>query len=194
MLRSFPETIERGCKGGSAKIYDECGDQHALFRAALAEANRTGKTLLVSYGAEWCIWCHVFHDYVAGVSGTFTHTFSDHADVTRDTATMFEMPKPEAEAEAELLERFVAENFVLVHLEMRYADGADEAIASTGFDPFDVAWLPFIFTVSPDGRFGAYLDHDTVESRREGVFWFRGYHRQALIGELERLRAAALAN
>ncbi len=190
-LKSFPEVIERACRGGSAKIYDECGDQFSLYKTALAEANRSGRTLLVSYGAEWCIWCHVFHDYVTGVSGSFTHTFSDQNDVTRDTATMFEAPSPNANAEAETLASFVARTFVLVHLEMRYASGADDAIASTGFDPYDVTWLPFIFTVTPDGRFGAVLNHETVESRREGVFWFRGYHRTALIRELERLRDAA---
>ncbi|MEO1537640.1 MAG: hypothetical protein AAFR73_07895 [Pseudomonadota bacterium] len=191
-LTAFPMTIERACRGGSANIYDECGDQHALFKAALAEANRRGKVLLVSYGAEWCIWCHVFHDYVKGVSGSFTHTFSDPADVTRDTATMFETPTGQAEAEATALASYAAESFVLVHLEMRHARGADEAVASTGFDPNDVQWLPFVFTVSPEGEFGASLDHDTVESRREYLFWFRGYQREALMRELERMRNAAL--
>ena len=190
-LRVYPDTIERSCRGGSAKIYDECGDQHALFEAALTEANRTGKTLLVSYGAEWCIWCHVFHDYVTGVSGRFTHTYSDHSDVTRDTATMFEAPFPQNEAEAKALARFVSESFVLVNLETRYATGSDQAVASTGFDPHEVTWLPFVFSVRPNGKFGASLDHDVVEARREGVFWFRGYHRQALTGELERLLEAA---
>ncbi len=191
VLRAYPEQIERSCRGGSAKIYDECGDQEALFHKALDEARRRDKILLVSYGAEWCIWCHVFHDYVTGVSGTFTHTYSDPEDVTRDTATMIETPSPRAMAEADELARFVAENFVLLHLEMRYAAGADAAVAYTGFDPYDIRWLPFIFTVSKDGSFGAYMNHDTVESRREGVFWFRGYQRPALIGELTRIRDAA---
>lgn len=190
-LTTFPERIQRACRGGSAKIYDECSDQMALYQAAFAEAQRQGKTLLVSYGAEWCIWCHVFHDYVTGVSGSFTHTYSDYSDVSRDTATMIETPSPHAESDAIALAEFVAENFVLVHLEMRYAPGADDAVASSGYDPYDVTWLPFIYTVGPDGSFGAHLEHDAVESRREGLFWFRGYHRNDLTQELIRLRDAA---
>ena len=191
-LTTFPSEILRACRGGSAKIYDECSDQRTLFHEALSEARRTDKVLLVSYGAEWCIWCHVFNAYVTGTSGMFAHTYSDQDDVTRDTAVMFETPSAEMEKEARALEAFVADNFVMLHLEYRYSTGADAVVAATGFDPDQIRWLPFIFTVSQDGAFAMELDHDLVEERREGVFWFRGYRRGALLAELTKLRDAAL--
>jgi hypothetical protein len=48
----FPEDIDPQCRGGKARMFDECGDQSALFTAALERSKREGKVLLVEYGAE----------------------------------------------------------------------------------------------------------------------------------------------
>lgn len=72
---SFPERIDPQCRNGKARVFDECGDQLALFTAALAKANSEGKTLLVEYGAEWCIWCHVFDAHISGEHGEFRYTY-----------------------------------------------------------------------------------------------------------------------
>jgi len=57
---SYPETLDPDCRDGRAKLYDECGDQLALFDEAFARAQAENKILFVNYGAEWCVWCHVF--------------------------------------------------------------------------------------------------------------------------------------
>jgi len=72
----FPAAVDPQCRDGSATIYDECGDQLALFRTALARANAENKVLLVEYGAEWCIWCHVFNAYINGDKGRFRYTYA----------------------------------------------------------------------------------------------------------------------
>ena len=188
----FPRDIDPECRGGRAKIYDECTDQQTLFTQALAEARRQDKVLMVSYGAEWCIWCHVFYDYVSGVSGKFTHTYSDYDDKERFTSTLYERAKHDVTAEAQALGSFVADNFILLHLENRYAQGADAAVASTGYNPADISWLPFVFTVRSNGRFAMMLESKEVETRRDGFFdWFRGYDRKALLGAQTEMRDAA---
>jgi len=73
-ITSFPEQIDRNCRNGKAKIYDECSDQIDLFEAAQSKAQAEGKITLVSYGAEWCIWCHVFDAYIHGQLDKFTYT------------------------------------------------------------------------------------------------------------------------
>jgi hypothetical protein len=191
-LTAFPAAIDPACRGGRAEIYDECGDQFILYRKARDEARRQDKVLLVSYGAEWCIWCHVFDAYVLGETGTFTHTYSDREDQVRDTATIHERPDHDVMAEAEALAAYVAGNFVLVHLDSRYAPGADAALISAGIDPDEVFGLPLIFTVAAGGTLAMYLHHDRVEVRRDDASdWFRGYDRVRLLEELTAMHDAA---
>ena len=80
----FPQAIDPGCRGGRAQIYDECSSQFDVLNAAMAEAERTGKIVMVVYGAEWCIWCHVFDKYLAGQTGTFKYNLEG------DRYTLFE--------------------------------------------------------------------------------------------------------
>jgi len=40
-------------------------DQLAIFNEAFERAQAEGKILFVNYGAEWCVWCHVFDQTVA---------------------------------------------------------------------------------------------------------------------------------
>lgn len=60
LVESFPKALDKDCRDGRAKTYDQCGDQFALFEEAFATAQAQEKVLLVSLGAEWCFWCHVF--------------------------------------------------------------------------------------------------------------------------------------
>jgi hypothetical protein len=83
-LIKYPDTPVRSCRRGRAKLYDECSNQERLFAAALARANAEGKTLLVFYGAEWCIWCHVFDAYINGEKSRFNYKF-----VSPDAPNMF---------------------------------------------------------------------------------------------------------
>ena len=61
----FPKKLDPDCRGGRAKTYDQCADQFALYTKAFETAQAEEKVLLVSLGAEWCVWCHVFSYTVA---------------------------------------------------------------------------------------------------------------------------------
>ena len=65
LVTSFPEALSADCLDGRAKTYDQCGDQFAMYQEAFATAQEEEKVLLVSLGAEWCFWCHVFAGTVA---------------------------------------------------------------------------------------------------------------------------------
>lgn len=38
--------------------YDTAADPFADLQSAMAEAQKTGKNILLDVGGEWCIWCH----------------------------------------------------------------------------------------------------------------------------------------
>lgn len=42
--------------------YDPKRDPAADLKAAMAEAQRDGKRILLEVGGEWCIWCHYLND------------------------------------------------------------------------------------------------------------------------------------
>ena len=43
--------------------YDALRNASEDLRAAVAEARRTGKRVLIKVGGEWCIWCHIMDDF-----------------------------------------------------------------------------------------------------------------------------------
>lgn len=43
--------------------YDPARNAEQDIHAAVAEAGRTGKRVLLEVGGEWCIWCHIMDDY-----------------------------------------------------------------------------------------------------------------------------------
>lgn len=44
-------------------IYDPARDAAHDIEQAIAEANRTGKRILLEVGGNWCIWCHEMERY-----------------------------------------------------------------------------------------------------------------------------------
>lgn len=40
-------------------IYDEKADAHRQIEAAIAQASRSGQNVLLDFGANWCLDCHV---------------------------------------------------------------------------------------------------------------------------------------
>ena len=182
-ITTFPAGIDPNCRRGRAKIYDECADQTALFAQALANAREQQKTVLVSYGAEWCIWCHVFDQYVRGGKSKFTYSYgSPDEPEERYTSTIYEKEKHDVSADALALNEFVARHFVLVHIEGHYAEsGFDLLIQTKAAEHYDDS-IPFIFAVGRDGQYAAKLRSKQVETRRDGIWdWYRGYSRKALI-------------
>lgn len=184
-ITSFPETLDKDCRGGKAKIYDECANQADLFKAAMGRAKAEGKSVLVSYGAEWCIWCHVFEAYINGDVEKFTYTFGEAGDDERYTHTMRERAKRDVSQEAYDLKKFVSENFVVAHIDYEHSPDGDDVLSQAGAWEDYAGWVPYIFTVNGDGKYAAHFDHDTDD-------WYRGYDRVQLLEQLEMMRMAAV--
>ncbi|HTR99052.1 MAG TPA: thioredoxin family protein [Bacteroidota bacterium] len=58
---AFPGPLRSQERGGpsaaGAGRFDPARDADADIRAAVAEASKTGKRVLLDVGGEWCIWC-----------------------------------------------------------------------------------------------------------------------------------------
>ncbi|MEM1086499.1 MAG: hypothetical protein AAGH90_02125 [Pseudomonadota bacterium] len=193
-ITTFPISLDRQCRGGEQEMYDECGDQMDLFESAMIKANSQNKTLLVSFGAEWCIWCHVFDKYIKGEAGQFTYTFGEPGDARAQTETLYERrDEATARKEAKELNEFIAENFVLVHIESDYAPGGWDVLDQAGAANYFDNWVPFIFVTDRSGAFVAQLPHGPIEERRDGMFdWYRGYDRPLMLSRLRNMRESAV--
>lgn len=190
-LVKFPLTIDPECNFGRAKLYDECGSQLEIFEEALKVANERGKTLLVSFGAEWCIWCHVFDEYLVGSHTVMEYRYSDPGEKIYHEVTRFERPESDPTQEANDLKTFVEESFVIVHIENRFSpDGFSVLERSNAVDHFS-GGLPFIFTVNRNGQYAAALNSKQVETRRDTFDWYRGYDRNRLTEALTKMIEAA---
>ena len=191
-ISTIPSEIERSCRGGRAALYDECGSQTELLRRAIHWAKTEEKVLIISYGAEWCIWCHVFEQYVTGHHTTMTYRFSDPGDNETNEVILDEKPATDPTAAAAALTQFVADHFVLLHIESYYSTDGYEILLQSGADATFNGWLPYIFTVDVQGRYAAHFQRNAVETRRDGwIDWYRGYDRPGLTAELARMEAAA---
>jgi hypothetical protein len=181
----FPDRFDKKCRAGNAKLYDECGSQLGVFTSAMQTAKVTGKTLLISYGAEWCIWCHVFDAYIDGQYSNFEYHFDGQYAILK------EYHDERMVSDAKALHAFVSKNFVIAHIEAKYSpDGPDVLVKTGARRRFDGGY-PFIYSVMLRGRWAASFDHDQAELRREGEDWFRGYDRRNLLAQLKAMRAAA---
>jgi hypothetical protein len=188
----IPATFDKACRRGRATLYDECSDQLAVFDTAVTRAAAENKVLLVSYGAEWCIWCHVFEKYIRGEKSRFAYTYgSASAPEARKTSTIFEREKSDVSADAAALNAYVASSFVVVHIDEQYAPNNLAVLKNTGAIEYADNSIPFIFTVDRKGLYAGHLDHDLVENRRDTDDWYRGYDRGKLMAELQRIHAAA---
>jgi len=193
---SYPAAISNTCRNGIAKIYDECGSQTVIFEQALQRANATGKSLMIVYGAEWCIWCHVFDKYVKGESEKFNYEWEYDGEI--ETWDMNEGRSEKARTEAAQLNKYVADNFVIAHIEGQYAPDGLSVIDAIGFDSDKIKFYPFIFSIANSGK---YADHmlasDAIpglEIRSARFRSYRGFERTILLRELVALREAAVAS
>lgn len=48
------------------KVYDDSADPAAQIEAALEEAKASGKFVICQVGGNWCKWCLLFADWMAG--------------------------------------------------------------------------------------------------------------------------------
>lgn len=141
---AYPATIDSQCREGRARMFDECGDQLALFEQAHARAKTDGKVLLVEFGAEWCIWCHVFDSHINGESGKFRYTYGspDEPD-ERYTRTFKEGSVWVDTQAASELRDFVAANFVVVHIELQYSPNGYAVLEGSGADTHFPGSVPY---------------------------------------------------
>lgn len=188
----FPESIDPQCRDGTATIYDECGDQLALFHEALARANAENKVLLVEYGAEWCIWCHVFNAYINGDKGRFRYTYASAKEPEAWSTRTFE--EDDDVAGAEELRDFVARHFVVVRIDAQYAPNGADVLEQSGAAEHFGGGLPFVFTVDTHGHYAATFEGKGLEKRRGSFNWYRGFHRDTMLRVLTSMRNAALAS
>lgn len=191
-LSKFPQQIKKQCRGGKAKLYDECSDQTKIFTKALKRARSEGKTLLVSYGAEWCIWCHVFDAHIEGGKSKFRYVFaSPDAPEKKYQETLYEKEKHDVTAQAKALANYVSSNFVIAHIENYYSPNGHAVLENTGAGAHFQGGIPFIFVVNRNGKYAGRLNSDRVETRRDFFDWYRGYDRKKLMSELARLKTSA---
>lgn len=54
----------RSFAGDSTRLYNPAADARKELDAAVANAKRDGKHVLVQVGGNWCIWCYRFNDFV----------------------------------------------------------------------------------------------------------------------------------
>jgi hypothetical protein len=186
-----PAQIDPTCRKGKAKSYDECSDQLELYEQAKKLAAAEGKTLLVVYGAEWCMWCHVFTQHVKGVHSSFTYTYGSPKDTEKLQTSIFEEGEnADALADAKALNAFVAQNFVLLEVEANYAPNGEEVLGETGAFEAYKGMLPFIYSAGRNG-YAATLNTESAELPKVEGNAYRGYDRKKLLTELRQLHAAS---
>ena len=182
----YPKSIDKDCFAGRALSYDECGYQKEVFKKALNEANEDGKIVLIVYGAEWCIWCHVFKDHIKGNYGKFSYKLEGQQGYDLDE-------KPSA-AEIELaheLNAFVSKNFIIANIEAQHSFDGYDVLFETGGAKHIKDSIPFIYTVDENGIFlhdmPSTHELNALEKKRNGDDWYRGYNRDVLLQELKKL-------
>ena len=193
-IDQFPENLSKDCRAGKAKIYDECSSQSEILKAAIKRATETDKSVLVVYGSEWCIWCHVLEKYIQGGSGYFEYEWE--SEDTTERWPMQEKENKRAHIEAAVLNRYVARNFVVAHIEGTFSPDGIEVMASTGFDLSKIRAIPFIMVVDNKGQYVVRMqDYDLIEGleiRSDNGEEYRGFNRLVLVKELLKLRKAAI--
>jgi hypothetical protein len=191
----FPAKLDPSCRNGKARVYDECSDQRTILAAALKKARASNKALLVVYGAEWCIWCHVFDKYIAGQYARYDYEFEHTTGPYKWEMT--EKVSATTREEAKALNHYVADHFVVAHIEGHYAPHGEDAITSTGVEASSLYYYPFIMSVDHDGKVARVMDAYTkvpgLEVRKSGGEEYRGFQRKILLAELRKLYAAAMA-
>lgn len=192
-ISSFPKVIPVDCGDGQAKLFDECADQTEILNEAIVAAKQEGKHVLVSYGGEWCIWCHVLDRYFKGQFRTFDYQWRDsEGDISE--WLMREDITPKDVQNAIALSNYVANHFVIAHIDNSYANG-EEAIAMTGLDPDSVYYYPYIIVLDNQGKYAGEMASSSaiegLEVRESGGQEFRGYKRDLLLEQLKELKIKA---
>lgn len=93
-------TAALGVTAADNPIYDESADAHQQIAAAIAEASKSGKNIVLDFGANWCGDCHALDAQMrsADLVGTIEKNYVVvHVDVGRmnknvDLAKKYNVP------------------------------------------------------------------------------------------------------
>jgi hypothetical protein len=180
----LPAAPDASCEGRQVKIYDACSPQMEIYGLAMFEAAQSGKVALVVYGAEWCIWCHVFDQHLEGRHGEFRYNLEGQR-------TDYREPLMDIERSTVLaLNAFAADNLLLTYVNADAADG-EAVLERAGIDPETVEELPLIFALDNRGKAARVMSQQAVISRAGLFSSYIGYDRRKLLAELEAMAQIA---
>jgi Thioredoxin-like len=184
----FPKTVPARCDKRPDKkqiLFDLCRDQLEILAEAKKAAAASGKTVIIAYGADWCIWCHVFEAHILGGYGSFDYQTVD------EPWSMDEKGKATKIApEAAALNAFVSTHFVIVNISNEAGLSGQAVLRETAAEEKFNGGLPFVYAIDRNGRFGKAVNTSDAEIRRDGDDPYRGYDRAKLL----KLLQAALAS
>ena len=66
LLVSIPMVAVAATQAVSQSIFDEKADAHQQITAAIGEASKTGKNVILDFGANWCGDCHALEAQMQG--------------------------------------------------------------------------------------------------------------------------------
>ena len=64
LLVSMLVGVPVSAQAGSQSIFDEKADAHRQIAAAISEASKTGKNIILDFGANWCGDCHALEAHM----------------------------------------------------------------------------------------------------------------------------------
>lgn len=191
-LQIVPAQVPAGCNrriGQKQILFDMCRDQSSLLKEARKKARMSEKVVLVSFGADWCIWCQVFEAHILGGYGTLTY------DTPDGPWTMEEKGHADGrEAQAAALKAYVQEKFVVVNIAQESGESASAVLRETAADAHYSGGLPFIYALDRNGRLAGAIKSSEVEVRRDGDDPYRGYDRVKLLAALRLLSMSGSSN
>ncbi len=156
---------------GVRDVYASCLRQRDLFERAQAHAVESKKLLLIGYGANWCVWCKVSDRYLEGA-------VSKQEEGSADSNLR----------QAKSLAEFVAETFVVVHVDSDKKAETAPLMKEIGAGEWAGAAVPVFVVLDP--RSGVVEEARLVETEKPASAGYVGYDRVEMLREL--LRAASM--
>lgn len=177
----LPDEPRDSCQGVYAKLYNPCIPQAGILDEAIREAESSGKVVVVAYGAEWCIWCHILYYHLDGAYGEFRYRLPGWRIVEMD-----EPLRNVSREDVVALNHFVADNVVLAYI----SDDADDGysvLERTGAHTSFPNALPFVYSLDRRGQAVRIMGDELSFRSSDGLFSksFVGYDRRKLLAEFQ---------